>query len=153
MICPNCGKENPDKAPVCVDCGTDLTEKGQLDRTMSFLLPNKAIEEEKIVDLDKLVTEGPVLVVVKGRNIGDTYPLIKKETLIGRDPISEIFLDDITVSRNHAKIVLGDDLAVISDVGSLNGTYVNRNRIEESRLADRDEIQIGKFKLVFLAKK
>ncbi len=71
-------------------------------------------------------------------------------TTAGRHPDSDIFLDDVTVSRRHAEIVVVGDGFLVRDVGSLNGTYVNRERIDEAPLANGDELQIGKFKLVFL---
>lgn len=153
MRCSNCGKENSEKDTVCANCGTELADKSRiLDQTMSFFVPGE-VEEERAIDLDKLVAEGPVLVVVKGRSVGETFTLTKDEVWIGRDPASDIFLDDITVSRGHAKIEISDEETKITDIDSLNGTYVNHKQIEESKLEDRDEIQIGKFKLVFLAKK
>ena len=153
MKCPNCGKQNPEDVIVCVGCGANLKKDSQLDQTMSFLLPNEVLEEDKTFDLDKLTAEGPALVVIRGRSIGETFSLSGDEILIGRDPANDIFLDDITVSRNHAKITTDGEMATIADVGSLNGTYVNRTQIEEAKLEDRDEIQIGKFKLFFLSRK
>ena len=72
-------------------------------------------------------------------------------TEIGRHPDSHIFLDDITVSRRHAELRRDGGEYSLNDVGSLNGTYVNRERVEEAILHSGDEIQVGKFKLVFLA--
>jgi pSer/pThr/pTyr-binding forkhead associated (FHA) protein len=92
-----------------------------------------------------------VLVVKRGPNTGTRYLLTAEVTRAGRHPESDIFLDDITVSRRHAELVRKDDgSVVIRDDGSLNGTYVNRERIEEQVLAGGDEVQIGKFKLVYL---
>ncbi len=92
-----------------------------------------------------------MLVVKRGPNAGSKYVLETEVVRAGRHPDSEIFLDDITVSRRHAEFVRQDGGYVVRDVGSLNGTYLNRERIEERRLANGDEVQIGKFKLVFLA--
>ena len=92
-----------------------------------------------------------LLVVKRGPNAGTRYVLDADVTRAGRHPESDIFLDDITVSRRHAEFVGRDGVYSIRDVGSLNGTYVNRERIEEAVLATGDEVQIGKFKLVYLA--
>lgn len=151
MKCPSCGKENINGAKVCVQCGGELTVHGRMDETLSFKI-GEQIEEEKSFDLSELVAEHPVLVIVRGRNIGESFLLEDNEVSIGRDPQSDIFLDDITVSRKHARIRIDGEKTIISDVGSLNGTYVNRNQIEEIDLRDRDEVQIGKFRLVFLMK-
>jgi pSer/pThr/pTyr-binding forkhead associated (FHA) protein len=92
-----------------------------------------------------------VLVVKRGPSVGSRYFLNKEVTRAGRHPESDIFLDDITVSRRHAELVRKDDgTVVVRDVGSLNGTYVNRERIDEAVLSGGDEVQIGKFKLVYL---
>ena len=92
-----------------------------------------------------------LLVVKRGPNAGTRFMLDADVTRAGRHPESDIFLDDITVSRRHAEFVGQDGVYSIRDVGSLNGTYVNRERIEEAVLATGDEVQIGKFKLVYLA--
>ena len=93
---------------------------------------------------------GAVLVVRQGPKTGSRYAVDSAITTVGRHPESDIFLDDITVSRRHAEIhALGDTFEVI-DTGSLNGTYVNRSRIDRVVLASGDELQIGKFKLVFV---
>ena len=92
-----------------------------------------------------------VLVVTRGPNLGARYLLDDNVTVAGRHPDSDIFLDDITVSRRHVEISHVDASTFrIRDVGSLNGTYVNRERIEEATLKPGDEVQIGKFKLVYL---
>lgn len=91
----------------------------------------------------------PVLVTVRGPNAGSRYPLTAGVTVVGRHPDSEIRLDDVTVSRRHAEFHRTAGGFTVSDLGSLNGTYVNRERVESALLVDRDEIQIGKFRLVF----
>jgi pSer/pThr/pTyr-binding forkhead associated (FHA) protein len=90
-----------------------------------------------------------LLVVQRGPNAGSKFLIDKDLTTAGRHPESDIFLDDVTVSRRHAEFRREDGRFVIRDVGSLNGTYVNRQRIEETQLANGDELQIGKFKLTF----
>jgi pSer/pThr/pTyr-binding forkhead associated (FHA) protein len=92
-----------------------------------------------------------VLVVTRGPNMGVRYLLGDHITQAGRHPDSDIFLDDITVSRRHVEIThIDGGTFILRDVGSLNGTYVNRERIDEATLMPGDEVQIGKFKLVYL---
>jgi len=91
-----------------------------------------------------------MLVVTRGSDVGVRFTLDSDIVQAGRHPESDIFLDDITVSRRHAEFVTLDQVTTVRDVGSLNGTYVNRNRIDEARLSSGDEVQIGKFKLLFL---
>ncbi|HEY8787924.1 MAG TPA: FHA domain-containing protein [Actinopolymorphaceae bacterium] len=91
-----------------------------------------------------------LLVVRTGPDAGSRYMLDKPVVSAGRHQTSEIFLDDVTVSRRHAEFVRGDHGYVLKDVGSLNGTYVNRDRIDELQLGNEDEVQIGKFRLVYL---
>jgi len=91
-----------------------------------------------------------LLVVKRGADVGVRFALEAAVTQAGRHPESDIFLDDITVSRRHAEFLTRDDVTTVRDVGSLNGTYVNRERIDEARLSSGDEVQIGKFKLLYL---
>lgn len=90
------------------------------------------------------------MVVKRGPNTGVRFLLDTETIRAGRHPESDIFLDDITVSRRHAEFVTVDQATTVCDVGSLNGTYVNRERIEEAKLNSGDEVQIGKFKLLYL---
>ena len=92
-----------------------------------------------------------LLVVRRGPNAGARFLLDHDVTTSGRHPDSDIFLDDVTVSRKHAEFVRRGDQFVVRDIGSLNGTYVQRDRIDEVVLKDGDEVQIGKFRLVFIA--
>jgi len=113
--------------------------------------PVEGTDEELVVGADEL-PEGLGMVVVKrGPNAGSRFVLEADVTRAGRHPDSEIFLDDITVSRRHAEFARQAGQYVLRDVGSLNGTYRNRERLDEAVLAHGDEVQIGKFKLVFLA--
>jgi len=91
-----------------------------------------------------------LLVVRRGSDEGARFPLEQRETTVGRHPDSDVFLDDITVSRKHAVFVTEGQVTSVRDAGSLNGTYVNRVRIDEATLASGDEVQVGKFKLVYL---
>jgi pSer/pThr/pTyr-binding forkhead associated (FHA) protein len=108
-------------------------------------------DEEISVTIDELPEGFGVLVVKRGPNAGSRFVLEHERTEVGRHPESDIFLDDITVSRRHAEFVRQNDGYLVRDVGSLNGTYVNRERIDEGTLHNGDEVQIGKFRLVFLA--
>ncbi len=154
MFCNQCGHQNPPDANFCSSCGTVLEAKAGDDTTISFALPEtpENVEDELSLALEQEVSsELGILVVKRGPNAGSKFVLESDVTHAGRHPDSEIFLDDITVSRRHAEFVRQGRSYVIRDVGSLNGTYLNRERIEEGALANGDEVQIGKFKLVFLA--
>jgi pSer/pThr/pTyr-binding forkhead associated (FHA) protein len=105
-------------------------------------------DDLKVSD-DELAETAALLVVRKGPNEGSKYMLDAEVTRAGRHPDSDIFLDDITVSRRHAEIIRRADGFHVIDTGSLNGTYVNRDRVDDTKLANGDELQIGKFKLVF----
>jgi hypothetical protein len=147
VYCTNCGHRNPDDARFCASCGHPL----QGDSTLSF--SPMEVEDEVAEDVhvdDRDLERGQALLIVKrGPNQGSTFLVDKDVTTAGRHPESDIFLDDVTVSRRHAEIRREDAAFSIRDVGSLNGTYVNRQRVDETQLADGDELQIGKFKLVF----
>ena len=101
--------------------------------------------------VDALAHGTALLVVLRGPNTGARFLLDSDEVSTGRHPDSDIFLDDVTVSRTHATFRREDDEFLVRDVGSLNGTYVNRERIEQATLKTGDEVQIGKFRLVFYA--
>jgi pSer/pThr/pTyr-binding forkhead associated (FHA) protein len=104
------------------------------------------------VDLEEVVsTEGGALVVrTGGGRAGETFPIEGERVTIGRSPEANVFLDDVTVSRNHALLVRRRDGLYLDDLGSLNGTYVNRRRIESHKLQNGDELQVGKYKLTYL---
>jgi len=121
--------------------GGDTTEVYQVDET----------GELRAVDMDEVTHEGATLVIRSGGGrSGEAFMLADERMTIGRSPEAEIFLDDVTVSRNHALIVRRRDGLYIDDLGSLNGTYVNRRRIESHRLQNGDELQVGKYKLTYL---
>jgi len=125
------------------------------DETTVTLAPVDATgevgEDELTVSLGEFPATMAMVVVKRGPNAGSKFVLENDVTAAGRHPDSEIFLDDITVSRRHAEIVRGDGGWTVKDAGSLNGTYLNRERIEEATLRSGDELQIGKFKLVFFS--
>ena len=152
VFCHNCGHRNPPGVNFCSSCGVALNPN--TDTTVSFVPEESTGElgdEELGVEVGELAVGTGVLVVKRGPESGAKFVLDNELTHVGRHPDSEIFLDDITVSRRHAEFVRTADGYVLRDVGSLNGTYVNRERIEAVPLASGDEVQIGKFKLVFLA--
>jgi pSer/pThr/pTyr-binding forkhead associated (FHA) protein len=149
MVCRNCGHRNPADAHFCANCGTPLQD----DTTISFTpaeLEEEAAEEAALPQ-SELELGQALLVVQRGPNAGSRFLIDKDVTTAGRHPESDIFLDDVTVSRRHAEFRRDDGKFFIHDVGSLNGTYVNRQRVEETQLANGDELQIGKFKLTFFA--
>jgi FHA domain/zinc-ribbon domain len=152
MFCTNCGHRNPEGANFCSSCGAPLGAGESSDTTVSFM-PGELeadLEEEVHISPDEVEGGRGVLIVKRGPNAGSKFWLDTDVTHIGRHPDSDIFLDDITVSRRHAEIRRGSDGFSLHDVGSLNGTYVNRERVERADLRSGDEIQIGKFKLVVL---
>ena len=147
VYCPECGFQNPESANYCARCGTLLVHEENGEATMAYT-PGE-VDDEGRPDLAEI--GGPALVVRSGGGrTGETFPLEGERTLIGRSPDCEIFLDDVTVSRKHAVLHRRDDAFVIEDLGSLNGTFLNKRRIESSELNDNDELQIGKYRLSFL---
>jgi hypothetical protein len=150
VYCPECGFQNPESANYCSKCGTALVrESGGADTTMAFT-PEELDDNGPLEDLGM---EGPALVVRSGGGrAGEHFVPQGERTTIGRSPDCDIFLDDVTVSRQHAVLRQNGDSFVIEDQGSLNGTFVNRRRIESAELADGDEVQVGKYRLTFLQK-
>jgi pSer/pThr/pTyr-binding forkhead associated (FHA) protein len=106
-------------------------------------------QDQPVSGLDALPPGSALLVVKRGPNAGSRFLLDRPTTSAGRHPDSDIFLDDVTVSRRHAEFRRDGDFVVV-DVGSLNGTYVNREPVDTAVLANGDEVQIGKFRLIFL---
>lgn len=112
--------------------------------------PATASGESAVSGVEGLPTGSALLVVKRGPNAGSRFLLDQATTSAGRHPDSDIFLDDVTVSRRHAEFRLDGNEFQVVDVGSLNGTYVNREPVDAASLANGDEVQIGKFRLVFL---
>jgi hypothetical protein len=134
-------------ANYCSRCGALLVVE-QDENTLS-LSPDEVESGEEVLAVGAL--RGPVLVVRSGGGrAGEVFEQIGARTLIGRSPECDVFLDDVTVSRRHAELLHEGEQVVIRDLGSLNGTFVNRRRIEEAVLEDDDELQIGKYRLTFL---
>ena len=155
ITCPQCGHGNDDAANFCSNCGTPLARAG--DRTGEPSTATYRIDEtgELVpVDVDAVVAHGGAALVIRagGGRVGQSFPLEGERLSIGRSPDAEIFLDDVTVSRDHAVLVRRSGAWYLDDSGSLNGTYVNRRRIDSHRLEDGDELQIGKYKLTYLAR-
>jgi hypothetical protein len=160
VFCTQCGHQNPDDARFCASCGAALSPAGAgstPETTSTFSLAALDVADDQTDDLaaELLVESLPsgfaLLVVQRGPNAGSRFLLDKELTTVGRHPDSDIFLDDVTVSRRHAEFRRGDTGFTVSDIGSLNGTYLNRERIETAAVDNGDEVQIGKFRLLFFA--
>ncbi|HEV7524672.1 MAG TPA: FHA domain-containing protein [Acidimicrobiia bacterium] len=150
MLCARCGHQNPEDARFCSSCGAPLGAADE-ETTLTLSAVEAATEDDELEHfLDGLAPGVGMLVVRHGPNAGSSYRLETAVTAIGRHPDSEIFLDDITVSRRHVVVEHDADGYLLRDVGSLNGTYVNRKRVDEARLRDRDEVQIGRYRLTFV---
>jgi len=151
VYCPECGFQNPEAANYCAKCGALLVRDSGAETTMTYT-PDDG-EDDPAEILEDLGVKGPALVVRSGGGrAGETFHPEGERTTIGRSPDCEIFLDDVTVSRKHAVLTQRDDGFFIEDLGSLNGTFLNRHRIESGQLNDGDELQIGKYRLTFLLK-
>jgi pSer/pThr/pTyr-binding forkhead associated (FHA) protein len=175
-FCTRCGNANQAGSRFCSHCGTALAEsplpgdpaqpEPATERTSTMTLTgpefgleadqgagsDQHVEVERTADqaeLASLPTGSALLVVRRGPNAGSRFLLDADVTTVGRSPDSDIFLDDVTVSRRHAEFARTAQGFLVRDVGSLNGTYVDRNRIEEALLADGHEVQVGKYRLVF----
>jgi pSer/pThr/pTyr-binding forkhead associated (FHA) protein len=153
VVCSQCGHPNPPNSNFCSSCGAALAPHEGVDRTTSTVAftPDVEAEDDLALELGEAPLGTGVLVVKRGPNVGSRFGLEAEVIRAGRHPESDIFLDDITVSRRHVEIWRQGDEYVVHDVGSLNGTYVNRERVETATLHNGDELQIGTFKLVFLS--
>jgi FHA domain len=152
--CPECGFVNAEGANYCQKCGAFLGDRTQHAESQTATYRIDETGELVPVDVDEVVAhEGAALVIrAGGGRVGESFPLSGERMTIGRRPDSDVFLDDVTVSRDHALLVRRGTDFFLDDLGSLNGTYVNRHRIESHRLEDGDELQVGKFKLTYLAR-
>jgi len=147
VYCQECGFQNPEAANYCARCGA-LLQKGEVPAETQSLSPEEVgeLEHDPVVGL-----EGPALVVRQGGGrAGESFHPTGERTRIGRSPECEIFLDDVTVSRNHAVLIARTGGYVVEDLGSLNGTFVNRRRIDTAVLHGGDELQIGKYRMTFI---
>lgn len=162
--CTQCGHSNPDDARFCSSCGAALrptnAPEGSPGETSTITIsggieaPEAGDRAERLSSADQAAIDAlppgsALLVVRRGPNSGSRFLLDSDTTTAGRHPSSDIFLDDVTVSRRHAEFVRSAAGFAVRDVGSLNGTYVNRERIETAELAGGDEVQVGKYRLVF----
>ena len=151
--CPECGFVNPEGANYCQKCGAYLggpKDGGDEPTTMTYRVGETG--EMEPVDIDEVLKESGAALVIRagGGRAGESFTVTNDRVSIGRSPDAGVFLDDVTVSRNHALLVRRREGFYIDDLGSLNGTYVNRRRIESHLLADGDEIKVGKYKLSYL---
>jgi pSer/pThr/pTyr-binding forkhead associated (FHA) protein len=153
VFCNRCGHRNPPTSGFCSACGSvlDLVD----DRTITLtkvdpLQDAPGPDDDIVVDLDEITAGTAILVVRSGEEEGDYFVLSSAVTTIGRHVESTIVLDDITVSRRHSEIHKTEGRYLVKDAGSLNGTYVNQERVDVTELRQGDELQVGKFHLVFL---
>ncbi|MDI6712278.1 MAG: FHA domain-containing protein [Anaerosomatales bacterium] len=143
QVCPACGAEAPEAAKTCSACGARLHET-----TASFEPVAAPAPPESPAGIES--GEAPMLVVRKGPDAGERFYLDRPRLTVGRNPASDIFLNDVTVSRSHAVIEVGPEGVTIEDAGSLNGTYVGDVRVDKATLKHGDLVQIGRFQLLFL---
>jgi pSer/pThr/pTyr-binding forkhead associated (FHA) protein len=147
VYCTNCGHPNRDDARFCAKCGAALQEETTIGITPVEI--DAEGSDEFPFPADELHPGQALLLVKHGPNAGSTFLLDGSTTTVGRNTDSDVFLDDVTVSRKHAEFRRQDDGFYVHDLGSLNGTYVNRERVDVTKLTSHDEVQIGKFKLIF----
>lgn len=147
VICPRCGHPNEEGARFCSSCGRPLAAD---EETVSMAAVDEPAAEAPAAG-EGVAARAAAVVVVRGPNVGSSYALGGQPIAAGRHPDSGIFLDDVTVSRRHAVIERRATGHVIRDVGSLNGTYVNHERVESAALHDGDEVQIGRYVLAYRA--
>jgi FHA domain-containing protein len=150
LHCTECGFVNGEGANYCQRCGALLPrgESGGESVTATYRIDDAG--ELVPIELDEVTARGPALVIrAGGGRVGESFPVDRERMSIGRRPECEVFLDDVTVSRDHALLIRRGEAWYLDDCGSLNGTYVNRSRIESQRLDEGDELQIGKYKLTF----
>ncbi len=157
-FCTECGHENPSSARFCSQCGHRLIASEQSSETTTTLAPTPSaadadgdaeLSAADAAALDALPSGSALLVVQRGPSAGSRFLLDTDEVSAGRHPDSDIFLDDVTVSRRHAEFRRTAEGFRVSDVGSLNSTYVNRDRVDDVLLGGGDEVQIGKYRLVY----
>jgi hypothetical protein len=154
LHCTECGFVNGEGANYCQRCGSLLArEEGSGEVVTATYRIDEETGELVPLDPDEVTAHGPALVIrAGGGRVGESFAVDGERMSIGRRPDCEVFLDDITVSRDHALMIRRGEHWYLDDCGSLNGTYVNRSRIDSHRLEEGDEVQIGKYKLTFHAR-
>jgi len=147
--CPTCGADNTDDSVFCKRCGSRIVPVDLNETTITYA---PADREDADADFMYAGIRASTVLLIRagGGREGEAIALDTDILTIGRSPHSDIFLDDVTVSRHHARIIRDESGFLVEDLNSLNGTYVNRKRIERHRLSEADELQIGKFKLAYL---
>lgn len=164
--CTNCGHDNPEGSNFCGHCGAPLspspakpetaerTPSGDTTKTIPAVSEERefdALTDEDEAAVHALPQGSALLIVQRGANAGSRFLLNTDTVTAGRHQSSDVFLDDISVSRRHAVFLRTPEGTVVKDQGSLNGTYVNRDMVDEHLLRHGDEVQIGKFRLVYFA--
>ena len=150
LHCTECGFVNDEASNYCARCGALLQRGDPSGEPITATYRIDETGELVPVELSEVTSQGPALVIrAGGGRVGESFQLSGERMSIGRRPDSEVFLDDVTVSRDHALLIRRGEHWYLDDCGSLNGTYVNRSRIESQRLEEGDEVQIGKYKLTF----
>jgi pSer/pThr/pTyr-binding forkhead associated (FHA) protein len=153
LHCTECGFVNTEGANYCQRCGALLERAESPGDPVTATYRIDDAGELVPVEIGEVTQNGPALVIrVGGGRVGESFPVDGERLSIGRRPDSEVFLDDVTVSRDHALLIRRAEHWYLDDCGSLNGTYVNRSRIESHRLEEGDEVQVGKYKLTFHAR-
>jgi len=154
--CSECGFTNAEGANYCQRCGAFIGQPEEAPPESSTATYRIDETGELVpVEIEDVVAQGggaALVVRAGGGRVGESFALDHDRMTIGRRPDSDVFLDDVTVSRDHALVVRRGEEFHLDDLGSLNGTYVNRRRIESHHLADGDELQVGKYKLTFLSR-
>ena len=148
--CPSCDFPNSDDSNFCRRCGSRLAPVDLSETTIVYSLGDREDTELDTREQRRLREDTVLLIRTGGGREGEAISFSSEVLTVGRSPHSDLFLDDVTVSRHHARVIKDENGYLIEDLNSLNGTYVNRKRIERHRLSDGDELQIGKFKLAFL---
>jgi len=153
--CPECGFVVTEGANYCQKCGAFLgpgEAKADDVTTATYVIDDETGELKPVDVVDVAAAGGALVIRSGGGRVGQSFALSGERVTIGRSPDAGVFLDDVTVSRDHAVLVHRGGAWHLDDSGSLNGTYVNRRRIDSHRIEDGDELQIGKYKLTYLAR-
>ncbi|MEX1177811.1 MAG: FHA domain-containing protein [Nitriliruptor sp.] len=151
MFCSHCGQPVSEGARFCAACGEPLDDVVASPNDTTAAIELGALDPaHEPDDLPHLEPGTGMLVVVRGPNAGSRFLLDRDVTTVGRHPDADIFLDDVTVSRRHAELHRTDEGVQLRDLGSLNGSYVDGERVDERLLVSGEEVQIGRYKLLFV---